>query len=1064
MLAQSYFTRDFSQDDGLGNNRIADIVQDWKGYLWIANYGAGVTCYDGKEFINFDENDGLSHDRVKCLALDRYQRLWIGTQGGGISILEGERFVNFSDSISGISKFVNCLFKDAQDVMWIGTDQGLYCYHAGEVKGLSETTRLPDTQVQDIYQDENGFIWVSFWENGLYCLAPKEEGGFHIERLDRTNGLLHNTVTKIGPGPDNQLLIGTMTGAQFLRMEGKTPVVSSGIRTLPASQVFDIAHDSTNGTLISFGKNGLFKIDQKGSVKPHELDLGGWIYTSFVDRENVLWLSVWENSLLQVREANIKTFQEGSNLPFRQASSMSYGSSGLLVGSAAGLFKWSGNRFVAVDSAETFENKYEVIHQADDLTWLVRNGELMLRSKNGWSEFRDYRELVPDRIMDITSDQDGNVWMANWNSPLVKYDGTSFSLIRNDSLASTERYFRIITASDNTIWLGSRNEGAFQLYHNQVTQYADEDLLSNRVIDICEASDGSIWLACQDGGVVGIQNGEVIARIDEGYGISTNVVSVAADELGTLWIGSKNGVYAMNIPALQNGDREYAIKISENDGLLSEECLPGQLLIDSLGYVWAGTKRGLAQINRRVLMGSSEPVFPFIHIRNIRIDYRDVEWSSFGFSIDPITQLPLDAVFDHDQGQITFDIEAVSTRKKDNILYRYKLDGQDEEFSPISSSPSITYHDIEPGQYELQVIPCDSQGRCDDDAVTFTFQILKPFWKTWWFYLIAIAVANLLLYFLVKLREKNLVDGRKLLENKVRERTWEIEQQKKIIEENNRSITDSIRYAKRIQSAMLVSEEELRGVFEDSFLIHLPKDIVSGDFYFVTQVGDYKVFAVADCTGHGVPGAVMGMLGYTLFNEAIRKKELTNTASTFDFIASSVIKMLRQQSRVGESKDAMDASIIIYNTRTHELEFSGANNNAIIRGDVEYISGTELREKHVDSEKLYELIANRQPLGIDKTGGIQPFSSTKVKVRGKATVYLMSDGYVDQFGGDSIEAQAMGGKKFKISRLRTMIAAVGDEPLQHQKSKFHQSLANWKGPLEQVDDITLAGVCIHGPD
>lgn len=1062
---QSYFTREFTSNDGLGNQKIADIVQDWRGYLWLANYGGGVSCYDGREFITFDENDGLSHDRVKCLALDQYQRLWIGTQGGGISILQGKRFVNFADSISGISDYVNCIFRDKAGVMWIGTDQGLFCYHNGEVKGLSETTELPYTQVQDIFEDDYGSLWVSFWEQGLYRLVSEVNGNLRIDRYDKLDGLIHNTVTKIQKGPKNKLVLGTMEGAQYMEIKGEEVALGPRIIELPAAQVFDVSFDSTRGTLISFGRDGVFRILDVHRFEPLDIEKEGWVYTSFVDRENIVWLSLWDESLCQVRDAHIRCFGETSGLAFRQASTISNGNRGILLGTTNGIFQWSGDQFKRLDSINTSENRYSVIHQdVRGRMWAVQDDELKLYDGSEWSVFRNYQDLVQGRIMDIASDSDGNVWIANWDSPLVKFNGRSFSIIRNPGLSSNPRYLRVFAASDNTIWLGSKNEGLFQLDGNKVVHYGDDVLPSARVIDIAESSDRSIWVACQGGGVVGIRNGEVVASLGPDQGISPEVVSLEVDELGMLWIGSKDGLYTVQISELLAGRVEYAIKISENDGLISEECLPNQLTVDEEGTIWLGTKRGVAQVHRDVLKGTKEPVFPFITIRDIRVNYREVTWDKESYDLDPITLLPKNVIFDHDQGQITFDIETVSTRKKDNILYRYRLVGQDDEFSPVSSSPSITYHDIEPGDYELRVIACDSQGRCSDDPVTFSFKILKPFWKTWWFYLIAILLANLLLYLLVKLREKNLVEGRKLLEYKVSERTWEIEQQKKIIEENNRNITDSIRYAKRIQSAILVSENELKGIFAESFLIHLPKDIVSGDFYFSATEGDYDIFAVADCTGHGVPGAVMGMLGFTLFNEAIRKKELTSTASTFNFIAQSVVKTLRQQSRGGESKDAMDASIIIYNRKTHELEFSGANNNAIIAGHIEHIEGIEPRRRLVDGKELNELIADRQPLGINKLDKTPTFTSTKVKLHGATTIYLMSDGYVDQFGGLSIEDQAKGGKKFKISRLRTMIAEVFNEPLTDQKNTFHKALSNWKGPLEQVDDITLAAIRIHAPE
>jgi serine phosphatase RsbU (regulator of sigma subunit) len=305
---------------------------------------------------------------------------------------------------------------------------------------------------------------------------------------------------------------------------------------------------------------------------------------------------------------------------------------------------------------------------------------------------------------------------------------------------------------------------------------------------------------------------------------------------------------------------------------------------------------------------------------------------------------------------------------------------------------------------------------------------------------------------LEELKEKFIVQqkAKEELEFKVVERTAEINFQRELVQQKNKDITDSILYAKRIQEAISTNEEELAIYFPQSFLWMQPRDIVNGDFFWMGQQGEYFFLAVADCTGHGVPGALMSMIGNTFLNEIINNYEVVDTAEVLDLLRVKVIKLLRQNET--ESKDGMDISLLRINLKSKELQFSGAFNPLIMLSKAEHSLPNEFKLLQAQNEMhLYQLPANRFPVGIVSGSESKSFKSTIWRFNEGDTVYLLSDGYADQFGGEK-------GKKFKLSRLYELMMNIGSETMPLQKLKLIEQFEHWKGEEEQVDDVSILGI------
>tara|TARA_R110002049_G_scaffold227347_7_gene399515 strand:- start:1137 stop:2855 length:1719 start_codon:yes stop_codon:yes gene_type:complete len=275
------------------------------------------------------------------------------------------------------------------------------------------------------------------------------------------------------------------------------------------------------------------------------------------------------------------------------------------------------------------------------------------------------------------------------------------------------------------------------------------------------------------------------------------------------------------------------------------------------------------------------------------------------------------------------------------------------------------------------------------------------------------------------------------LEELVDERTYELNREKEIVEIQNLEIKKSIQYAKRIQSSILPSVNYIKQAIPDSFVQYQPKDIVSGDFYWYTKIGNKVVIAAVDCTGHGVPGAFMSIIGYTALNYIVNDKRILEPSVILKELDKQVkISINQQGANTENSYDGMELGICVIDYEQAKLEFSGANRPMYLQNE----SG------------LQKIITSKSSIGGDaKLGGVKEFSTFRTKFSKGDSFYLLSDGYVDQFGGPR-------GKKFMSKNITRLIEEINDLPMREQGKLFEKNINEWRGQEDQVDDILVIGV------
>lgn len=272
-------------------------------------------------------------------------------------------------------------------------------------------------------------------------------------------------------------------------------------------------------------------------------------------------------------------------------------------------------------------------------------------------------------------------------------------------------------------------------------------------------------------------------------------------------------------------------------------------------------------------------------------------------------------------------------------------------------------------------------------------------------------------------------------DNKVlEEKNIIISEKSKIVEEQHRDITDSIKYAERIQSAILPPDKLWQQILPNSFVYYRPKDILSGDFYWIEETETHVYIAAADCTGHGVPGALVSIINYNLLNKAVLEKHLSNPADILNQVNEWLTQALHQSYNEASMRDGMDVSICSINKKTKLMQFAGAFNSGYL----------------IKDGAIIEMPADKKPVGAFIEDSITAFTVKEYHLTGNETLYLFSDGYADQFGGPK-------GKKFKYKNLQNLLLSLHHLPFDEQKEKTQETFLNWKGSYEQTDDVLLIG-------
>lgn len=458
--------------------------------------------------------------------------------------------------------------------------------------------------------------------------------------------------------------------------------------------------------------------------------------------------------------------------------------------------------------------------------------------------------------------------------------------------------------------------------------------------------------------------------------------------------------------------------------------------------VLIGTDYGAALIDKRIKF-SLQPFKTQISRVEISKNIDSVVYSFVENSyIDQVGPQQIPIILKHKYNNLRFYFAGQYFSNLGPLYYSYMLEGYDANWSNWTKETYKDYSNLPAGNYVFRVKSKNIYGQVGEEA-KFYFIIKPPFYQTFGAYILYVLILGILIYVIVRLYTYRLRLQKKYLEEQVRLRTIEIEKQKEQIEQQrdllykqnieiqkiNKDLTSSIEYAQRIQSAILPDEKYISKFFDDHFILFLPRDIVSGDFYWFYQKDNFIIYSAIDCTGHGVPGAFMSLIGSKILTTIVQIKKIYEPDEILKELNKDIISTLNQENT--ETQDGMDMALCKIELDKKIVKFAGAKNPLYV------IYNNELT--------IYK--ASKQSIG-----GFQfsDFSKEVIEYKSPTYFYMFSDGYADQFGdGDK--------GKFMVSRFKNLLLEIYKLPMQEQKQILHQRLRQWQGQNYQTDDILVIG-------
>jgi ligand-binding sensor domain-containing protein/serine phosphatase RsbU (regulator of sigma subunit) len=1027
--AQTYFFDSYSVSDGLAQSYVYCIFQDSNHKVWLGSK-SGVSVFDGHEFARYSFEAGLSPNGVQAIIQDHQGVIWLGHTGGGLTRYRNNKFERIrlpNDSIIGD---ITSILEDPDGSLWIST------LRAGVIRILN-----PDVESQDLLfkgikgNDLSDQVYGSYLgkDSSLYMVTD-----MGIKVYDRDSSVF--------------------------RMFHPTGLTSYWTKSC-------IMEDSRGNFWFGTYNGGLYRYSLRdSSFKVYDIRDGlayNWISALLEDRNGSVWVATWGGGITRITGDSLKSFNTSNGLQDDKIRCLLEDIEGnILVGTYEhGLSIFKGERFVSYGLQDgLIDQQIWAIHRDRKGTyWFGSNGGITAfnpgtKKKSQITHFnRNSHQLSSNLIRFIVEDKKENLWFGTSGGGIFQYipdrkqfsfdpflngtllfqgdlivtamvidrknqlwAGTHDGLVRFDiekrtgdrgKVESLDRrdISSLFIDKAGLLWIGSRGKGLTR-YDDRTGKFIVIHAF-DQVTPTCMVEDrqGRLWVGTESQGVLVYKKDSIVLHLTEQDGLLANYITlITIDGQRKICMGTNKG---LNIYDPESGTIRAFLKRSGFTGIETKD---NAVFNDRDGSVWFGTVRGA--IHYTPAATSEEDLKPFTRINSLQVNY---------------TERPLKEHMrlSFNENTIYFDFYSVCLSDPDAVVYQVKLEGLEKDWEPVTTQSFVNYPPLPPGKYTFLLRARNAAGVWNDPPLKYQFQIRPPFYKTWWFILSCVGAGAALIFIYIRVRERALVHEKIILEEKVQERTQEVTLKNEELARINKDITDSIRYAERIQLALLPPDIP----FDHTFVLYRPKAIVSGDFYWMLDTGEKQFMAAIDCTGHGVPGAFMSIIGYTSLNKIVREYRITEPGSILEHLNIEVTLALHQKYDQWNINDGMDVCLVSINKHSSQLEYAGAMLPLILMRD----------------GQLTEIRGDRYSIGR-LTGADKRFENHQLELNAGDQIYMFSDGFSDQFGGTQ-------GKKFKSSRLKNLFLSIHKMDPESQQKELVRGLEEWMGPAEQNDDILIIG-------
>ncbi len=1022
ILAQELSFSTYNQKQGIKQPYVYNITQNDQGFLYFTT-SEGAYRFDGLKFERIDGNNVLKEPFFKSILILEDRTTFLGTNTGGVF-----RFKNGKV----IWKFISPLH--TAPVIKILEHQDKY-YAFYQNGAILEISKNGSRKFQSLTP---GYLYSSFSAYRGKFIAGKDIG-FTVFSIEKGNVKEEKTITVNNDAVESicvtkkTIFLGTGNSGLYIYENGQLSKLDLKDDALNKCNVKAIYKDELSSIWISAYGMGVYEIKRNSSTGVYyvrttismEKGLPNKYVTSlFLDRESNLWM-------------------------------------GSLGG---GVSKLNSNSLIQYDLTEYgYGNSVFSIYQSKRQICGLKGGILEIDSDSDEiAEFFWNSQLPKDNITSINyhnatktfyiGTEKSGLYAATKGNKVLKHIPLSIDYL--------SRHINHVNVVENLVYLSTMN-GVYR--YNIITQAIDhfsskDGLPNNVVVSTFFKSDGKLLIGTRSKSLFYLQNNEIgEIRMENPYGL-LNINNFAEDRRGQIWI-STNGQGVFHLT-----DKQFN-RMSTGIGLYSDYVY--QMIIDKKNTVWCGHRGGLSRITdkEKILdkFDFSDNVTMDFLLNACAIDALNNVWlgtdaGALKFSIlqdkfnifnakpvminamvnDIIVDNPSELNLRYQKNQIKFIFQTISLTFPEEVLYQYRLKGLDNKWSAPSSDNTATLGQLMDGEYQLEVRSKVGNGDWSEAVVLSQIYVAPPFWFQWWFIVLFVVVVMSFGVGISSYRTRALKKQKVILEAKLSIRTKEIENKNAKITQQFDEIQESIDYGVRIQKSLLPEISTLKKYIPDSFLYFQPKDKVSGDFYYFEKFNDRLIVSVADATGHGVPGAFISLIGFVSLKEIIHRSAINNPAQILSELDEEINTTLGQYNRLGDGKDGMDMAVCDIDLKTYKLVMASA-----------------LRPIWLFRDGKFEKIrSSKSTVGggmANENAPRKEYDGEERQLKKGDTIYMFTDGYVDQFGSDR-------DKKLMSKRFLNLLQENYHLSMEEQGKLISEYLNSWKGNRDQTDDVLVIGL------
>ncbi|WP_044200899.1 two-component regulator propeller domain-containing protein [Flammeovirga sp. OC4] len=1067
------YKKSSKNENTLNSDYINCIIEDDNGILWVGNSG-GIDYYNREK----DCFQRVIHQKlvdIKDIKLLKPGYFLIGgLKGLYLFDIQKKEVVK-----SLFGKHVTNLLISKENEIWVGTkNDGVYVLNTSgitqRVYKSSNLGGLTNDHIEVIHQDQNGKIRVGTDGGGLFELNHNTKKFQHVSLATNViwDILEVNDRIWLGSSSHGVIVLNPQNNAHdYIQNKVNDP------NSLSENHILRFFKDNSSNIWIGGFRKGLNYCDaQTNAFSLISKDRGGYelltnnsVMSFYEDQQKIYFgtdgggLNVFDKrskrmSVLNYDAGNPKSVSSNSILSITKGKDKR-----LWLGT------WAGGLSVFDPIKETFKN---YLHDPSQIASIPNN--------NIWKVYEDSK---------------GNFWMIAHDEGLVmfnpKTNTTSKSILPITGNQSSNVFFNIFESSQQELYFNSYyGLYVYNLNTKELRFFVPNDADSTSIggavpTQVIETKEGEIWVSTSNG----LSNFDSKKGVFKTYGTKEGLVSpeiraLVQDEEGYIWVSAKNNIARFD-PKTKTFVNYLGTSLSQ-DGEFNK----GSVFKLTNGKLLFGNSSGATLFDP--LDVKKNTIAPPVVFTNFQLFNEKVNLEEEGSPLTDVIEETEQIILTYEQSVFSIDFAALNYTHSERNQYKYKLEGFDNQWRD-GNRRTATYTNLDAGSYTFKVIASNNHNVWNEEGTSIRIIILPPWWKTIWFRLFVLFSMIGAFISFYKYRTKKLIKEQRKLELIVQERTEEVvaqneelsEQQKEItkqnealqlqkneitvqneelvqqqeeilaqrnyIEEKNEvlqtqnetlksqhnHITNSVRYAQTIQTAVLPSDDYLATVFDEYFLIYKAKDIVAGDFYWVGQSNGSLLIAVIDCTGHGVPGAFMSMIGSASFNYIINELKIDDPKEILERLHQRVRKALKQDTSA--NTDGMDICLckITPQGNKNKIVFAGA------KRPLYYFSRAD--------EELHIINGSKKAIGGVQRKG-REFENNEIMLDKNTVIYLTTDGYIDQNNT----------QRKKIGRImfENLLKSVGRLPLKTQKEQLNQLLELHQGKEDQRDDITIMGILI----